>query len=236
MAEGSDTPATAPGETARYDGFADWYLTWIEDSPGLVFDPTADLIPARLTGERWLDVACGTGRASRELVRRGASTIGVDVAGSLIATARTLERARQPKVNYVVGDIAHPEHWWDGQLFDGVTCEMALMDIDNLDATVKAVARVLRPDGRFVCSIVNPCFPGNQAGLSSWPPDRGYSAEGYWISPDHNPDGVRIRVGSNHRTLSTYLNAFIFAGFRLDRAFEPPSPVPYWLALACRQH
>ena len=28
------------------------------------------------------------------------------------------------------------------------------------------------------------------------------------------PDGVRIRVGSDHRTLSTYLNSFIAGGFR----------------------
>jgi hypothetical protein len=112
---------------------------------------------------------------------------------------------------------------------------MALMDIDDLDGAVKAVARLLRPDGLFVTSFLNPCFPGSEAGLSSWPPDRGYAFEGFWTSADHNPDGVRIRVGSNHRTLSTYLNSLIAGGFCLERAFEPPSAVPYQLALACRR-
>ena len=42
------------------------------------------------------------------------------------------------------------EFGWDGELFDGATCEMALMDIDDLEGTVNAVARVLRPDGVFV--------------------------------------------------------------------------------------
>jgi hypothetical protein len=33
---------------------------------------------------------------------------------------------------------------------------------------------------------------------------------------------VRGRVGSNHRTLSTYLNALIVAGFVLEGVEEPP--------------
>ncbi len=230
----SDASADEPGKQARYDRLADWYLAWIEDSPGLVLHPMAGLVAARLTGQRWLDVACGTGRATRELARRGASAVAVDIAGSLIAKARVSEGSDQ-QVSYLVGDIAQPESWWDGELFDGATCEQGLMDIDDLDGTVNAVARVLRPDGIFVASLLNPCFPGSGAGLSSWPPDRGYASEGFWSSPDHNPDGVRVRVGSNHRTLSTYLNSFIAAGFRLERAFEPPSPVPYQLALAYRR-
>jgi hypothetical protein len=40
---------------------------------------------------------------------------------------------------------------------------------------------------------------------------------------------VRIRVGASHRTLSTYLNALIDAGFSLERVVEPPAPVPTFL-------
>jgi hypothetical protein len=32
--------------------------------------------------------------------------------------------------------------------------------------------------------------------------------------------------------LTTYLNAFIEAGFHFERAYEPSTPVPYWLVLA----
>jgi hypothetical protein len=58
---------------------------------------------------------------------------------------------------------------------------------------------------------------------------------GWWTSTAHNPDGVRIRVGSSHRTLSTYLNALIDAGFSLELAVEPPAPVPTFLLLRCRR-
>jgi len=44
-----------------------------------------------------------------------------------------------------------------------------------------------------------------------------------------------MRVGSNHRTLSTYLNTLIAGSFRLERAFEPPSVLPQSLSLAARR-
>jgi len=220
---------------ARYDEIAEWYLPWVGPSPGLVLDATAGMISERLDGQRWLDVACGAGRTSRELAQRGAIIIGVDLSDRLIAMARAEEEGNRLGIGYRVRDITLVADWWDGILFDGAVCEMAFMDIDDLDGTVAAVSRVLRPDGSFVVSMVHPCFPGNTGGLSSWPPDRGYGAEGYWTSPDHNPDGVRIRVGSSHRTLATYLNVLRDAGFVLEHVHEPPSDVPTWLVLALRR-
>ena len=83
--------------------------------------------------------------------------------------------------------------------------------------------------------MVHPCFPGNDEGLSSWPPDATYFHEGRWTSPDHNPVGVRIRVGSSHRTMSTYLNTLIDAGFALERIVELEAPVPTIVLLRCRR-
>jgi SAM-dependent methyltransferase len=159
--------------------------------------------------------------------------VGVDISPELISRARAIETAQALGISYVAADVTRPATWWDGQLFDGAVCELAFMDIDNLDGTVAVVAQVLRPGGRFLASLVNPCFPGNDVGLSSWPPE-GYEAEGYWTSPDHDPEGVRIRVGSNHRKLSTYLNLLIDTGLHLERVVEPGAPLSTWLVLACR--
>jgi hypothetical protein len=84
----------------------------------------------------------------------------------------------------------------DGRPFGGCTCELALMDIDDLAGALSTVTAVLRPGGWFVASMVHPCFPGTELGRSSWRPAEGYASEGWWISPDHNPGGVRIRAGS----------------------------------------
>jgi len=220
---------------ARYDAVADWYPSWVGDGGGLIAEGVGGLLPPTVRGSRWLDVACGHGRASRALARLGAVVVAVDISAQLVASGRATEAAQPLGIGYHVADIAALDQWWDGVPFDGAVCEMAFMDIDDLPGTLAAVAGTVRPGGWFVTSLVHPYFPGNEAGLSSWPPDQSYFAEGWWTSTAHNPDGVRIRVGSSHRTVSTYLNALIDAGFSLELAVEPPAPVPTFLLLRCRR-
>lgn len=227
------TSSSAGG--ARFDPFADWYIRHIGDAPGLICDPGWGLVNANLGGERWLDVACGAGRTARELARRGASVVGVDISERLISRACAAETGDPLGIQYVAADATDVAGWWDGEPFDAAVSEMALMDIDDLEGTLGTVAAVVRPGGQFFASLVNPCFPGTKTALSSWPPERGYACEGFWTAPDHRSDGVRIRVGSNHRMLSTYLNALTNAGLRIEQAVEPPTTVPTWLVFACRR-
>jgi SAM-dependent methyltransferase len=148
--------------------------------------------------------------------------------------ARRAEAETSHGVRYHVADLADADTWWDGQPFDGAICELALMDIEHFDTALAAIARTLKPGGWFIASIVHPCFPGNGTGLSSWPPDRGYTAEGWWTSPDHNPAGVRVRLGAHHRTLATYLNTLTDLGLILERVVEPPAEVPTLMVIRCR--
>ena len=221
--------------SARYDGIAEWYIPWVGTSPGLACATAVDMVPSRLDSELWLDVACGAGRTSRELAQRGAAVVGIDLSERLIAIAREYDAQQQLGVTFRVADIVQLADWWNGVPFDGAICEMAFMDIDDFDGTVAAVSRALRAHAGFVVSLLHPCFPGNAAGLSSWPPDLGYAAEGYWTSKQHNPEGVRLRVGSSHRTLATYLNTFVRHGFALERVHEAATDVPTKLVLALRR-
>ena len=216
---------------ARYDEFAEWYEQWTSGFGPPLISAHPELMPP-LAGLRLLDLACGHGRLSRDLARAGATVVGVDFSGALLDKARTRDSA---DIDYVQADVTRAPHWWDGRLFDGCTCELALMDIDDLSGTLATVATVLRPGGWFVASIVHPCFPGNDNGLSSWPSDRGYDAEVWWISPDHNPNGARIRVGATHRKLATYLNGLLDAGLELERIIEPAAPIPTFLLWRCRR-
>jgi hypothetical protein len=55
-------------------------------------------------------------------------------------------------------------------------------------------------------------------------------------SPWWKPDGIRGRIGMRHLPLSELINAFIGAGFLLDRAVEPGTqPVPYAIAVRARR-
>ncbi len=216
-------------ELARYDEFAEWYEEWIGDKP-LLIAAHSDLLPA-VTGERVLDIACGQGRTSRYLARLGADVVGVDISAAMLGKARAIG---PEDIAYVRADVARHPAWWDGRPFDGCTCELALMDIDDLAGTLSTVTTLLRPGGWFVASIVHPCFPGSTKGRSNWP-EEGYECEGWWTSPDHNPEGVRIRVGATHRKLSTFLNALLDAGLETERFVEPPAPVPTYLLWRCRR-
>ena len=215
---------------ARYDQFAEWYEQWVGDAPPLIA-AHAGLLPA-VTGDRVLDIACGQGRMSRYLASLGADVTGIDISAAMLGKARA---AGPGNITYIHADVTRHPAWWDGRPFDGCTCELALMDIDDLAGTLSTVTAVLRPGGWFAASIVHPCFPGNERGRSSWPPGQGYESEGWWTSPDHNPAGVRIRVGATHRKLSTFLNALLDAGLDAERFVEPPAPVPAFLLWRCRR-
>ena len=215
---------------ARYDEFAEWYEQWIGDAPSLIAAQDGLLPP--VAGARVLDLACGQGRMSRYLARQGADVLGVDVSAAMLSKARA---AGPAGITYLRADVTGAPTWWDGRPFDGCTCELALMDIDDLAGALATVAAVLRPGGWFVASIVHPCFPGNGRGQSSWPPGGGYEREGWWTSPGHNPEGVRIRVGATHRKLSTVLNALRDAGLDAERFAEPSAPVPTYLLWRCRR-
>lgn len=206
---------------SRYDVHADWFLKYTHD-----WTPTAaDYLPADLSGQRVLDLACGYGPLSRILADRGASVTGVDLSGRLLTKARDIDTAEPHDIHYLDGD-ATVTTWWDGEPFDGVVCNMALMDIDDLDAALHTVATVVKPAGWFTFTLHHPCFPGAGTTLPSWPPEAGYATEGWWTTGE---SGVRGHVGAHHRELSTYLNAVLAAGFDLVQLDEPDTPLPHHL-------
>jgi SAM-dependent methyltransferase len=223
--------AAMSSEPARYDAIADWYVEFTKDWDS---EPFA-LLPGDLRGQRVLDLACGYGPASRYLARRQAQVTGLDISAGLLSGARQLEADQHLGIRYVHGD-AGTTAWWDGVPYDGVLCNMALMDIDDLEGTLSTIAAVLVPGGWFSFSVFHPCYPGGAegswSGLPSWPPGRGYAWEGRWST---GGAGVRGKAGANHRMLSTYLNAVLRAGLVLAELSEQGSSVPVKLIVRCQR-
>jgi SAM-dependent methyltransferase len=210
---------------ARYDSVAEFYVaSW----PDACDDPaTAALLDqvGAVSDVDVLDVACGHGRVSRELARRGGRVVGVDVSRELLRAAQEADRADPPTVRYEWADLNAGVVAGLGG-FALAVCNFGLSDIDDLDHGLAAVSAALRPGGRFVLSILHPCFPGAGPVSGSWPADQPYSREGHWTA-DGAESSLRRRVGANHRMLSTYLNALSAHGFRLDRAVEPDPPTEW---------
>ena len=210
---------------ARYDAVADFYEAgWRDANDDPVSGRLFDML-GEVGGVRVLDLACGHGRIARELARRGAHVTGVDISTALIRKAQEAELVDPLGIRYVHADVAS-SGWWNGPRFDRVVCNFGLSDIDDLDGAVANVAAALRPGGRFLFSILHPCFPGGQYVSGSWPSGTSYYEERWW-SADGALSTLRRQVGANHRMLSTYVNTLTRHGFHLDELLEPPPP-PEW--------
>jgi SAM-dependent methyltransferase len=215
---------------AAYDAIAEWYDEFLRTQPYLfdvVIPATLGLIEraGELRDQRICDLACGQGVMARELARRGARVVAVDVSPRLLALAQA-EEAREPLGITYQEDDAQIGATLAEDAFDGVLCNMALMDIPDLAAVYQTVRRILRPGGWFVFSITHPCVHAPDSAFVTRPdgqPTRemgNYFAEGFWVPA--NAPGVRGRVGSHHRTLTTYLNGPFQLGLRLEELAEPP--------------
>jgi SAM-dependent methyltransferase len=225
---------------ARYDDVADFYAGSFDDPD----DPAARALLELLGpvgGLRVLDLACGHGRITRVLHERGAATTGVDLSGALLAKAVALG---PPDITYVHADAADPG-LLPGEPFDAVVCSFALSDIDDLGGALGTVAAALCPGGIFAFSLLHPCFPGAGPVSGAW--SGSYHDEGWWRA-DGALSSLRRRVGANHRTLATYVNALARHGLRIEEMREPRAPeswargdraeaarFPLFLVVRCRK-
>jgi SAM-dependent methyltransferase len=206
---------------ARYDVVADFYDAGFSDPHDPVLTALLDLLgPPQ--GRRVLDLACGHGRVAREVAAHGAAVVGVDLSAALLGKARAQEDAEPLGIRYVHADAAAVPELEDAS-FDAVVCNFGLADIDALDEALATIRRVLRAGGSFVFSILHPCFAGAATVAGTWPADRDYRDEGFWIA-DSRYSTLRRQVGANHRTLSTYVNALSRQGLLITAMSEPSAP------------
>ncbi len=239
---------------ATYDAIAEWYDESIRGGAlihDLVF-PTLYGLIGDVAGQRVCDLAGGQGAVARWLAQHGAAVVGVDLSTRLLDIARRYEDAEPLGIAYLHDDAQTLQAVEDAA-FDGVACNMALMDIPDVAATFRAIRRVLHPGGWFVFSITHPCAEMALArarlvrGAGDGGPREVYSyfVEGPWRSA--NRDGVRGKVDAYHRTLSTYVNALAGAGLMVEHLAEPQATgqlaeqlpryqdVPAVLAARCRR-
>jgi SAM-dependent methyltransferase len=217
----------------RYDGVAEWY----EGFRSALKQDELDALQ-RLLGDgkgRCLDVGCGTGLATAAVAELGWSAVGVDLSEDMleVARGRGLE---------VIQGSADALPFGDGA-FDAAVSVWTHIDLEDFSAVIRETARVLRRDAPIVYIGAHPCFVGPHSlfvGAEGVPelhrgyrPSRRYDSSAPGVA---NPDGLRARVGGVHLPLDGFLNAFLGAGFQVERFEElGVQDYPYAVALRARR-
>jgi demethylmenaquinone methyltransferase / 2-methoxy-6-polyprenyl-1,4-benzoquinol methylase len=103
-----------------------------------------------LPGQRVLDVATGTGLVAFALARRGAEVVGLDQSQDMLGVARRHLSGRpelEGRVTFVQGEAERLP--FDDNEFDALTFTYLLRYVDDRAATMRELARVVKPNGRI---------------------------------------------------------------------------------------
>jgi SAM-dependent methyltransferase len=112
--------------------------------------PAHDALVAALApnpGQRWLDVATGTGAVAIRAARAGAHVTAVDIAPRMLATAKRLTAAAALRVRFDLGDAERLPY--GDAAFDVVSSAQGVIFAHDPRAAARELARVCRPGGRL---------------------------------------------------------------------------------------
>lgn len=174
-----------------------------------------------LSGKDVLDLGCGFGWHCKYAIENGAkSVVGIDI------SEKMLEKAKQ--INGLDGikytNVALEDVVYSPETFDVVFSSLTFHYIQSFERLIQNIYKFLKSGGYLVFSVEHPVFTAE--GMQDW----AYNEAGeklYWPVDDYFKEGKRDteflgeKVLKYHRTLSTYLNVLLKAGFKVIEIKEP---------------
>ncbi|MBX3086544.1 MAG: methyltransferase domain-containing protein [Anaerolineae bacterium] len=198
--------------------------------------PTVERMLKLQAGENVLDIACGNGHFSRWMAALGAEVVASDFSPNMITLAQRRTTEYSDRIRYHVVDATDEAQLMalgapNNRRFDAALCCNALMDMPVIEPLFRAVAKLLTSNGRFVFSIMHPCFNG--LSVSMQPELRDYENKPIYsikVSRYLSTDvikGLAIREQPKqqyywHRPLHVLLNSAFNSGLVMDGIEEPP--------------
>lgn len=147
-------------------------------------------------GERVLDLACGSGRHSIELARRGFSVVGADISAELIEIARRDAEQAGVEAEFIEADLRELD--LEGEfdfvlnLNDGA---IGYFESDEENRrTFEVISRSLRPGGRNLVQLPNVLYARERLPQRSWIPSSNMVelVEHRWNKRDRYMEGIMI--------------------------------------------
>jgi SAM-dependent methyltransferase len=196
--------------------------------------PSHDALVAALApqpGERWLDVATGTGAVAIRAATAGADVTGIDVAPRMLATARRFTAAARLRVRFDLGDAERLPY--ADAAFDVVSSAQGVIFALDPRAAARELARVCRPAGRLGLTCLLPVGLASALSLRvgaggpalSWG-DRDFVAEllGRWFDLSYAQGDAPVHAPSAEAAAALYARAYpplrFFANWCEDCASE----------------
>ena len=186
------------------------------------------------TGESVLEIACGNGQFTRRMTQLGAKVLATDLSKDMINTAESRSREDVDRFEYAVLDATDKDQLMSlgSRRFDAAVCTMALFDMASIQPLFSSLNRLLKPTGRFVFSLLHPCFnsvPDLQ--IVAEKQFAGGIATSYslkmsrYIVPEAYENvaapGQPVNTYVFHRPINVIFNAGFSAGFAVDGLEEP---------------
>lgn len=182
----------------------DWYATafdgataemaWTERTEAEVNRALTMLRPEG--GERILDLACGTGRHSLELVKRGFSVVGSEISAELIAIANEEASAQGLEATFIEGDLRELDFEDEFDIVlnlnDGA---VGYFETDEQNhRTFEVISRALKSGGRNLIQVPNVLYARARLPQRSWIPSENMVelVEHRWNKKDRYMEGAMI--------------------------------------------
>lgn len=172
-------------------------------------------------GKRVLDLGCGFGWHCIYAVEHGATHVtGIDISEKMLEEAR--RRNFSPLIEYKC--MAIEDFDFRPESYDIVISSLTFHYLESFDNISRKINDCLTSGGSFVFSVEHPIFTayGNQ--------DWYYDQEGnrlHWPMDRYFSEGKRTavflgeEVTKYHKTLTTYINGLLTAGFEICELIEP---------------
>ena len=175
-------------------------------------------------GRRVLDLGCGFGWHCAYAAGQGAAAVtGIDISEKMLDKAKQMTGIHKIIYRCVsIEDYEYPE-----DSFDVVISSLAFHYVKSFDFVCVKVRQCLSKDGDFVFSVEHPVFTAQ--GIQEWVCDDAGTPL-YWPVDNYFYEGGRTArfldedVIKYHRTLTTYVNSLLKAGFEITGLREPVPP------------